>query len=32
MDGVPKHLPSLLYAHKLFRKAGSTGPHLRGRR
>ena len=25
MDGVSKHLPSLLYAHKLYRKAGSTG-------
>jgi tetrapyrrole methylase family protein/MazG family protein len=25
MDGVPRHLPSLLYAHKLYRKAGSAG-------
>lgn len=25
MDGVSRHLPSLLYAHKLFRKAGSAG-------
>jgi uncharacterized protein YabN with tetrapyrrole methylase and pyrophosphatase domain len=25
MDGVSKHLPSLLYAHKLYRKAGSAG-------
>jgi tetrapyrrole methylase family protein/MazG family protein len=25
MDGVAPHLPSLLYAHKLFRKAGSAG-------
>jgi tetrapyrrole methylase family protein/MazG family protein len=25
MDGVSPHLPSLLYAHKLFRKAGSAG-------
>jgi tetrapyrrole methylase family protein/MazG family protein len=25
MDGVPKHLPSLLYAHKLYRKAASAG-------
>ena len=25
MDGVSRHLPSLLYAHKLYRKAGSAG-------
>ncbi|HYT39678.1 MAG TPA: nucleoside triphosphate pyrophosphohydrolase [Acidimicrobiia bacterium] len=25
MDGVSKHLPSLLYAHKLYRKAASVG-------
>jgi len=25
MDGVSKQLPSLLYAHKLYRKAGSAG-------
>jgi tetrapyrrole methylase family protein / MazG family protein len=25
MDGVSRHLPSLLYAHKLYRKAGSVG-------
>jgi tetrapyrrole methylase family protein/MazG family protein len=25
MDGVSKHLPSLLYAHKLYRKAASAG-------
>jgi tetrapyrrole methylase family protein/MazG family protein len=25
MDGVAPHLPSLLYAHKLYRKAGSAG-------
>jgi uncharacterized protein YabN with tetrapyrrole methylase and pyrophosphatase domain len=25
MDGVSRHLPSLLYTHKLYRKAGSAG-------
>jgi uncharacterized protein YabN with tetrapyrrole methylase and pyrophosphatase domain len=25
MDGVSRHLPSLLYAHKLYRKAASAG-------
>ena len=25
MDGVSRHLPSLLYAHKLYRKAGAAG-------
>ncbi len=25
MDGVSRHLPSLLYAHKLYRKAGTVG-------
>jgi uncharacterized protein YabN with tetrapyrrole methylase and pyrophosphatase domain len=30
MDGIPGHLPSLLYAHKVQRKAASVGVDLVG--